>query len=206
MQLHTLPRAYLNVSLHVARLPVTAIELLAGHSTDSSWPPSLAFESFEANVRQVVGSLLRDDQLTEQGRLSSAKVAELRQAARLEATADQRRMAADRTFEQRQLDAEEKRAQADERSAERQASVERREQQEKAKVASRTRAQAQRAGARAAERQQRLTEQERAVRAETVTTQRAAVRRKKSANSAAAEVVDLDKKISRSKSARGTRR
>ena len=46
---------------------------------------------FEAEVKQVVGSMLRDGELVEEGRVQQARVTELRRAVELEVQADQKR-------------------------------------------------------------------------------------------------------------------
>jgi hypothetical protein len=88
MHIQHFPGTVVRTGLGVVRLPLTAVEVIAGHNQDgTAWPPSLAFESFEAAAKQVAGSLLRDDTLVQEGRLAQAKVAQLRKATELEAVA-----------------------------------------------------------------------------------------------------------------------
>ena len=91
MQIQHFPGAVVRASLGIARLPLTAVETIAGRSQDgAAWPPALVFESFKSGAKQVAGSLLGDDTLVEEGRLGQAKVAQLRKAAEMEAVAAQR--------------------------------------------------------------------------------------------------------------------
>jgi len=68
--------------------PPRASARLRGQQPNEQWPPALAFEGLEAGVETVLGSLLRDDVLVEQGRMRQAKVAQLRKAEQLETLAD----------------------------------------------------------------------------------------------------------------------
>jgi hypothetical protein len=96
----TLPRTTLRAWLAAGRIPVTVAERLFGGGAED-WPPTLAFEGFEAGVKQVVGSVLRDEDLVREGDLERAKVERLRQAATLEAEADQRQAVADEALDER---------------------------------------------------------------------------------------------------------
>ena len=88
MQLNTIPRTAVKATLLGLRLPICGVEALTGQTGNASWPPAIAFEGFEAGVKQVVGSFLRDDELVDEGRVQQAKVTELRRAVELEVQAD----------------------------------------------------------------------------------------------------------------------
>lgn len=106
-KVQALPRTAVGVGLDLARLPVIVAARVSGQRDNEEWPPTVAFEGVEASVETVVGSLLRDGELVERGRVRQAKVAQLRKAARLETVAEQNREQADAA-----LAAERKRAQA----------------------------------------------------------------------------------------------
>ncbi|MDQ1397802.1 MAG: hypothetical protein QOG64_3061, partial [Acidimicrobiaceae bacterium] len=149
MDIQEINRFFVRTSLQAARLPLQAAEavLHRGDQTDE-WPPSLAFDGFEASVKQIVGSVLRDKTLVEEGRLEQAKVAQLRKAAELETLADQRKVEADTKFQQRREADEQRRRQVEQETAQReqkldqekaekkrQADAEAREAEEKARQA-----------------------------------------------------------------------
>src|SRR5690242_8344978 len=101
MNVQKLPRTVIKTYLSAARLPLSAVAKASGQQHNEKWPPTLAFEGLEASVETVLGSLLRDDNLIEAGRLRQAKVAQLRKAAQLEAVADSTRTQAREEFVER---------------------------------------------------------------------------------------------------------
>lgn len=115
MQLQLIPRITVRTALNATRLPLTAAEAIFGKSEDQEWPPAIAWEKFEGSVKQVAGTVLRDDELVEEGKLIHAKAAQLAQAADLEAMAEQHRVEAESTFQaRRQADEQRRRAIEDE--------------------------------------------------------------------------------------------
>ncbi len=95
MNLDTLPRTAVRVTVAAYRLPVVAAGTLLGHRTDTDWAPVLVFDATQAQVKETLGALLRDDVLEEEGRLIAARVTKLRQATQLEDLAEKRRSEAD---------------------------------------------------------------------------------------------------------------
>jgi len=86
------PRTVVRTWLSAARLPLRAVQVVAhGSDQETEWPAVLAYESFEANVKQLTGSVLRDDELVQEGRTIQAKVGQLRTAAQLETIAERRK-------------------------------------------------------------------------------------------------------------------
>ena len=132
MNVSAFPRAVVSTYLSAARLPLNAVAKARGQQDNEQWPPALAFEGFEAGVETVLGSLLRDEQLAQAGRLRQAKVAQLRKAAYLETVAETKRRQADTQFVQRREQAEQKRQAAEQRAQQREQQVERQAQQRKA--------------------------------------------------------------------------
>ena len=100
--LDTIPRTAVRVTLLGLRLPICGVEVLTGQTRNASWPPAIVFGGFEAEVKQVVGAMLRDGELVEEGRVQQAKVTELRRAVELEVQADQERAAGDRELRDEQ--------------------------------------------------------------------------------------------------------
>src|SRR3954465_4083412 len=113
MNVRNLPRTVVKTYLSAARLPLNAVARANGQQDNEQWPPALAFEGFEASVETVLGSLLRDEGLTEAGRLRQAKVAQLRKAAQLEAVADTTRTQAREDFAESRDSAQAKRQEAE---------------------------------------------------------------------------------------------
>ena len=125
MQINTIPRTAMKATLVGLRLPICGIEVLTGQTKNASWPPAVAFEGFEAGVKQVVGSILRDSELVEEGRLQQAKVTELRRAVDLEVQAEQKRAAGDRELRERLARAEDERNKAEQDARRREQVVQR---------------------------------------------------------------------------------
>jgi soluble cytochrome b562 len=125
VQINTIPRTAMKATLLGLRLPLCGIEVLTGQTRNSSWPPAVAFEDFEAGVKQVVGSILRDEELVEEGRVQQAKVTELRRAVELEVQADQKRAAADRELREQLARAEDERKRAEQEALRREQVVQR---------------------------------------------------------------------------------
>lgn len=135
MNVQKLPRTVISTYLSAARLPLSAVAKASGQQHNEQWPPALAFEGFEASVETVLGSLLRDENLVETGRLRQAKVAQLRKAAQLEAVADTTRDQARAEFVERRETVETKRKQAEQRAQQREQQVEADAQRRKAEAA-----------------------------------------------------------------------
>lgn len=125
MQLNTIPRTAVKATLLGLRLPICGVEALTGQTGNASWPPAIAFEGFEAGVKQVVGSFLRDDELVDEGRVQQAKVTELRRAAELEVQADLTRAAGARELRERRARAKEERTKAEHDALRREQVIER---------------------------------------------------------------------------------
>jgi trichohyalin len=83
-----IPRTMVNGYLRALRIPVSAAERLARQQDNESWPPSLAFERFEAKVEGAAGVVLRDDELLQSATLREAKIAKLQEARTLKAASD----------------------------------------------------------------------------------------------------------------------
>src|SRR4029453_9787053 len=98
MDLLTLPRTGVDLWLRAVRLPLSSVEAVAHHDGDAQWPPSIAFEGFEAAVREQAGRLLRDDLLLQKAQLQRAEVAQRRRALEHQQEAAQKAAEADQRF------------------------------------------------------------------------------------------------------------
>jgi hypothetical protein len=134
----TLPRVLVQSYLQAARIPLAAVARAARQQHNEQWPPTLAYESFEAVVETVVGSVFRDATLVENGQLRKARIAQLRKAAELSTVAEQQRTVAEAKAEQRRAkiaadrEAAERRAKQSKQDIERQTELHKQKIQEKA--------------------------------------------------------------------------
>jgi hypothetical protein len=205
MEARALPRRALGLWMRALRLPLTTAELAAGKQNDTAWPPALAFESFEATAEVMVGSVLRDDELVQQGRLTQAKVAELREAARLETIAEQRRFESDAEYQRRKERADEQRRAAAEQAEARKKAVEEREARERAEAdrkAQRRKDEVERAETVTKD---ALADRARDARAEQLDREAEALEREREAANATAEVINLDEAVEEQKESRRAR-
>lgn len=98
MELATISRTIACQGLRGLRLPLDVAESVArvaGVEVDERWAPSVAFEGLEGETKRLVGTLIGDDELLEQGLRQRARVEELRQSAYMQAVAEGTRAEAD---------------------------------------------------------------------------------------------------------------
>lgn len=98
MELATIPRAVVCQGLRSLRLPLDVAESVAraaGVDVDDRWAPSVAFEGLEGETKRLVGTLMGDVELLEQGLRQRARVEELRQSAHMRGVAQGTRAEAD---------------------------------------------------------------------------------------------------------------
>ena len=129
MDVLTLPRTSIDLWLRAVRLPLSGVEAVVHRDGDAQWPPSIAFEGFEAAVREQAGRLLRDERLLQKAQLQRAEVAQRRRALEHQQEAAQKAAEAERRFQAEQQAAEQQRQRA-EREAEQRAVRLERERQE----------------------------------------------------------------------------
>jgi colicin import membrane protein len=108
MDVRALPRAAVDRSLRLARLPVDAATRLLPEDQ----PVRLAVDRADATLRGLAGRVLGDRSLQEEAQDRRVAAAERERALRLRAEAELRADRADTEFEQRQTQAEERREQA----------------------------------------------------------------------------------------------
>lgn len=202
MNVQAIPRTVVTTYLSAARLPLTLAAKVSGQEENEQWPPVLAFESFEASVQTMAGSLLRDDELVKAGQLTRVKVAELRKAADLETIAQTaREQARDELSEERER-ADRKRQGASQRARQREQKAEHEAQQRKAKVKRKT-AEKVAAAERVEQAQtEAIDRRERGVTRQALAKEKGALKAQKQALSASEAADSAGEAIDRSKAAR----
>jgi hypothetical protein len=205
MQLTEIPRTILDVDLVLMRLPLTIVERVLGPQDEEdaeAWPPALAFDAFEANIKQVVGSIFDDPVLVEEGRILEARVDRLREAARLELAAQQKRAAADAKLDKRRRSNRARQEDAERRAREREEAARHRAEQRAREAEERAREKQDLSRRAKASTKRAVDAKAREARAARIEKEREAVARERKAARADAKVVDLDASIARSKAAR----
>jgi hypothetical protein len=75
VQLQQLPRLTTSIALWSARLPLATFEAIVRRGQSNEyWPPAVAYDRFEAAVKETVGKALRDETLVGLGTLQRAEV------------------------------------------------------------------------------------------------------------------------------------
>jgi hypothetical protein len=203
MQLQRIPRTIVCTWLRTARLPLDAVEAVVHRGEhDVEWPPAIAFDSFEATVKQFAGSILHDDELTQDGRLAQARVAQLREAVELDAVAEQHKTKAEAEFEERRQADEQHREEVQKQADQREAALER-ERAEKKRRAADEDARKRKQAAQVEAVEERIVEREdRVARATRIVAERDALQHERKAVAAKGRVTDLDGKLEDTKAAR----
>ena len=191
MQLTTIPRTVVKVTLDGLRLPLTTAERIAGQAENPAWPPSVMFEGFEAGAKQFAGALLRDSDLVEEGRIQQAKVAELRRAVELEVKAEQTREQANAHLAAERERAERDRVQAEQQARQREQAIERDKRAAEQKVAAEAQRAEQAIDAVDRARQKKLAAEERNARLAKVEAESAALAKQRDAVASAEQVARL---------------
>jgi colicin import membrane protein len=203
MQLQRIPRSVVRTWLRTARLPLDAVESVARRGEhDVEWAPALAFDSFEASVKQIAGSILRDEELVQEGRVAQARVGQLRKAVELDALAEQRKAEADAEYQQRRAADEQRRRRVEQQAAAREAELER-EQREKQRRLDEEQRRKREQAARVENLEEKVVEkQERAAKSTRISAEREALQHERDAVSAKKRVTNLDDKIEENKATR----
>jgi hypothetical protein len=82
-------------SLEITRLPLTAAERALG-KTERNWAPTIIVDRFQARVKEIAGTVLRDETLRADAKLQNAALDERLRASIAEDTADRVRAEAKR--------------------------------------------------------------------------------------------------------------
>jgi colicin import membrane protein len=185
----------LDLWLQTVRLPLTMTEVVIRHRDDGTWPPAMAFETFEGTVKGFVGRVTHDDTLVELARLQSAEITQRRRSHELQAEATAVDAGASREAAEQQEMLERDRKVADEQAREAKRQVE--ADRDHAKRALEERTAKKRAANRAAAATRSTTIEREATKADANRLRKdaAALGAKKPAVAAQGEVLKLDKAV-----------
>lgn len=142
MGVTVLPRQVVKLGFQSARLPLTIAERVVERTglDMSAWPPVIAYDSAEGQAKQVLGQILRDEGLVDEGIRQQAAARHRAGAEVLSTEAEEIRRSADTRLEERVGRAEKGRDEAHRQAEERKAEV--RREEDKAKQEARQRARA----------------------------------------------------------------
>lgn len=203
MQVQQLPGKVVGTCLQALRLPVSAAEMVLRRGRhDEAWEPALAFDSFGANVKKLVGSVMGDTQLAEQATLEQAEVTQSRRAALLEAEAEARKARADADLRERVKADEQLKEQASESAQRSQARLDEESERRQEHLDTAAEAKAQAAAKAESAAKKAVARQERAARATRLAAEQEALAEERRAIEAKGEVLDLDAELEASKRAR----
>lgn len=152
MAVTAIPRTIVKLGLEGIRLPLTVAQRVGERSglDVGALPPVAVYDTVEAQAKQVLGRILRDEQLVSEGERQGAAARQRSGAQQLSDAAQEIRRTADERLDRRIERAEESREEIERRTAERLAQVEREEEEarEKAREQARKREAAARQAAR----------------------------------------------------------
>lgn len=186
-----LPRSAVQRWLRVVRIPFTAFTAIARRTKDETWPPALAFDAFEAQVKGLAGAVLHDDKLRESSEIGRERIARLRDAESLEAAAGQRREQADRELSERRKAAEQRATESKEHAAASKQRLDAQETATKQRVRERAAAEKRDLDQAAQATQERIDADAKAARQQQLKAERAALAERKKAVKAKAEALKL---------------
>ena len=205
MSLQTIQRTIQSTAvkswLTAVRLPLTATERLVGKQ-GVDWPPAVAFEGFEAEVKRRIGTLVKNPQLVQEGTLEQAKVDQLRKAAELEAAAEEQRLEAESRFLDRTEAVQETQQRLEREQQEREDRLEQEKAELQRKVAETARKNEEAARKADQVRKDAVAAQERQARATRIAAESEALQHEKQAVAAKGEVLDVDRALDATKAAR----
>jgi hypothetical protein len=202
-QIQGLTRTSVRSALRAASLPMRAAQTVAHRSgRDGEWAPVLVFEGFEANVKKVVGTVLRDDSLREEGEREEERVSKLRRAKLLDAIATDEQDEARQRFNEREEALRRRRAATSRKAGELKNSVQEQRQQAKRPLEERAEQAHDTVDEEEKAAEKLLARHERAARAARVTKERAALDQERKAIQAEERVTRLDQELRSAKQAR----
>lgn len=193
IDISTLPRTAVERWLEFVRLPVTAAAAVSRHAQDESWPPTLAFDAFEARIKAMAATVLHDDKLAEAAENGQQRVARLRDAVALEAAADQKRAQADQELAQRRESAQQRAGESKERSEAQKDQLEEQETAAKRRVREQAEAKERELQEAAQESQELIDDRARIAEQKRLQDERAALAERKKAVSAKSRALKLEK-------------
>jgi hypothetical protein len=194
VKIDELPRKAVLGYLELTRLPLTAAERALG-KTEGTWPLTIATDRVQATIKDVAGTILRDETLKADARLQHAALDERTRAAEAEAEADRIRAEADDRLRREKQAADEAKAEVARRDAQRDRAV---DKQVGAKKATARKV----AAAQDEALEQRATNATR----ETLAKESSAVREQRAALEAKAEALELEDELEAARAARKQQR
>jgi len=197
-----LPKAAVNGYLRALRLPLDVVASVANRDKDAEWPPALAFDAFEAQVKGLLGSILRDEDLLQEASRERTRIDQLRRAMNLEAEAEARRQQADQELAQRREQAQQKAETAEELAEQREQRLEQEKAEAKRRVQNETAEKKQKARKAADARQDRIDDIARDADEDRIRAEREALAERKEALEATGDALELDKAAAAVKEAR----
>jgi hypothetical protein len=202
-QLKEVPRTVVRTSLNAARLPLRAVQAVAHRGdSDTEWPPVLAFESFESQLKQLTGAVLRDEELVQEGRLIQAKVGQLRKAAELETIAERREATAAAKFAATREAAEQRDRRIEQAATRRERELEREADVEVSRIEHEARRHREEAARAELAERKAVAREERAAASVRVTKERESLQKERAAAAAKHRVVETDARIRTTKANR----
>lgn len=206
MSAQTVPGSVVRLGLRSARLPLSTLERLIGRSgiDISTLPPIAALDAFEAQIKKMVGNLLADEGLYEEGERQEEALHRRAVARRMSTEADRVGAAAEARFEETVDRAETARDRARREAEERRAEIERQEEaaRREAEEKARRREEATRKAART--RQKAVEAKERQAELERIKAQSEALDREAEAVDAERAVTAIDDALDAKRTARRT--
>lgn len=203
MDVKEIRRGSLDLWLKYVRIPLTVTETLVRRSVDTeSWPPAMAFATFEGNVKEMVGRITHDDTLVELANLQRAEITQRRRAVELdaEATASLTETRRDAENDRARLEGQREEAEERSRQAARQVEIDRDNAKRALEHETATKRTANRTAA--ATRAKTIDKAATKADADRLRRQGQALRAKKQAVAAQADVAALDKAVQAKKTTR----
>jgi hypothetical protein len=194
VKIDELPRKAVLGYLELTRLPLTAAERALG-KTEGTWPLTIATDRVQATIKDVAGTILRDETLKADARLQHAALDERTRAAEAEAEADRIRAEADDRLRREKQAADEAKAEVARRDAQRDRAV---DKQVGAKKATARKV--------AAAQDEALEQRANNATRETLAKESSAVREQRAALEAKAEALELEDELEAARAARKQQR
>jgi hypothetical protein len=201
MKIEELPRNAVLGSLELTRLPLTAAER-ALHKTEGTWAPTIAADRLQARVKEVAGSVLRDERLLADARLQNAALDERLRAADAEAEAERIRRTADERLAQERRAAEEAKRAVAQRDQQREQTVEAQVEAKERRVQQKAAEKKATARKITSAQEEALEQRETAAKRQSLAKESKALNDQRAAAEAKAEVLHLEDKLNDVKTAR----
>jgi hypothetical protein len=202
MNVNEIRRWSLDLWLQSVRFPLTMTEAVIRRDDDGTWPPTMAFDTFEGTMKGLVGRVLHDDTLVELGRLQRAEISQRRRSVEMQTEAHALEVEAHRDADDKQEALEHDREVVEQHALEAKRQLEADRNQAKRAVQKRTARKTAASRSQAAARSQTVQHEATKAGANRVRKEATALRAKQRAVAAQGKAIDLDKAVRAKKSAR----